>query len=215
MRFSPDFSDNILASLSSDLHVRISKESPDCYVVKKAPISTYFYLSSKTGFYQTLAKVIETKFTSYKLERQISEETAGSYTQCTFAKSFYDVDLVLAHHESLIFAEAKQRKTTTRELAEYIKFIKSGFSLFLSSDESSEEAHKSLLADVFRFYKKWFGSASLRILRLVTRKYESKKGIGRGVEGYIPFVTWARGSLNSQLVNSLVFVDKLSQIKVC
>jgi hypothetical protein len=216
MRFSPDHPDNILTSISSKLQVHSRKETSDRFVVKKAPIATYLCFSPRyiPVIYKARKKVEEAKLASYKIERQISEEITGSYAQCTFVQSQLDVDFAVTYKGSLIFADAKLVKTTINEFANYIKFLKLRVPLLLSFDELSEQARKSF-ENLFRFYKEWFSFASLTILHLVTKKYESRMGIGRGVEGYIPFVTWARRSLRSQLVNSLVFVDKLSQIKVC
>jgi hypothetical protein len=83
------------------------------------------------------------------------------------------------------------------------------------SDESSNRSTQETIKEGIKFVRNWLSQFLLVLLKLVGSIGTYKGGIGEGVEGYIPFITWARGSLNSQLVNQLFFIDKLSQLDKC
>jgi hypothetical protein len=74
---------------------------------------------------------------------------------------------------------------------------------FPDGSELSEKIRRSIrsIRNLIRFYRKCLSYLFFIIVSFLREKNKFKNGIGKGVEGYIPFITWARGSLNSQLVN--------------
>ncbi len=133
------------------------------------------------------------------------EEDKADSTQLVLVlkPQYFFIDRTIITHEYSI----SQLLKTLQSLSDIFEF---GSGKVVFSDQIQE--HFQLDIQAFRKRLSQFVLVAKALLR---RKTKSKLGIGKGVEGYIPFRTWARGSLNSQLVNSLVFVDKLSQLKIC
>jgi hypothetical protein len=101
-----------------------------------------------------------------------------------------------------------------RVLGEAIRDGSEAEALNIPGAESIFEELGQIIKERIRSYKKWVSRLLLVIIASLSRNHESKQGIGKGREGYIPFITWARGSIRAQLFNQLFFVDKLSQLNM-
>ncbi|MBI5838991.1 MAG: hypothetical protein HZB19_02705 [Chloroflexi bacterium] len=112
--------------------------------------------------------------------------------------------------EGLRFTGQKSIYDKHDEVVYWIKFFQTISSSLRKEagvlvEQVSESIHERL-----RSFKKWANRALLTILAFLGKKRKSKKGIGKDIEGFIPFATWPRPPSNSQLVNSFIFLDKLS-----
>jgi hypothetical protein len=127
--------------------------------------------------------------------------------------------LVLIFKSGSFFVEPKFASSSPRGIDEFIRLLKEYQSFlnifgFISAELTTSKQVRESIQAVIATSSKKYNRAFLKCKIFLSRKLKIKLGIGKGREGYIPFITWARGSLRSQLVN-IVFIDKLSQFKIC
>jgi hypothetical protein len=128
--------------------------------------------------------------------------------------------LVLIFKSGSFVAEPKFDSNSSGDFDKFIRFLKEYRSFssifgFISAELTVSKQVRESIHAVIAISSKRYNHAFLKCKTLLGRKLKLKLGIGKGREGYIPFITWARGSLHAQLVNNLVFIDKLSQFKLC
>jgi len=127
--------------------------------------------------------------------------------------------LVLILKSGSIIAEPKFASNPAASVFKLIKLLKEYRSFsnilgFIPGEFTVSKQVRESIQAVITASSKRFNHVFLICKIFLGRKLKLKLGIGKGIEGYIPFITWARGSLLTQLVNNLVFIDKLSQFKL-
>jgi hypothetical protein len=128
--------------------------------------------------------------------------------------------LVLIFKSGSFVVEPKFASNSSGDFDKFIRFLKEYRSFssifgFISVELTVTKQVRESIKAVIAISSKRYNHAFLKCKTFLGRKLKLKLGIGKGREGYIPFITWARGSLRSQFVNNIVFIDKLSQFKLC
>jgi len=83
------------------------------------------------------------------------------------------------------------------------------------SESTLSEKCKDFISNHLQLYKNWFNKfvANISLYLYEEQKFKGV-GIGKGKEGYIPFLTWSRPPTFSQLVKIIFHIDKLSQLNI-
>ena len=214
------------------------------FIKSLAPLTKYFHIYRKSEIFASVEEGLtslengflidykdqDINYTDYKwvvrkscFELNVSKETPKQiYYVDQLGKITFDDDkadpsqliLVLKSHYVLIDQKSIAHEYNVIQFLRDLQSFSNIFEIYSDIVTFSEQIREFIQEGIRASSKR--ANQFLRAFKAyLSRKFKSKHGIGKGVEGYIPFRTWARGSLNSQLVNSLVFVDKLSQLKVC
>lgn len=131
----------------------------------------------------------------------INGELLGDPSQFVVSVDFSALFIAQTSSSSTYYV--KDDFTNLEAFADYLRFIR--------GDEALVDKVYESIQNHINAFKKRLNHFYHAILVSLSRKFRFKQGIGKGREGYIPFRTWARGSLRAWLVNQLVYIDKLSQ----
>ena len=128
----------------------------------------------------------------------------------------YNWSNLLVSPESLDFQSQKQINNKYKELSAYneeatrfIDFIANSFDL--GADSLKTQLDKWVQKFIVLFGQQ-FGDYLVKFLVLLKVKFTTKTGIKKGIEGYIPYLTWARPPSKLQLVKTFPFIDRLNQL---
>jgi hypothetical protein len=193
----------------------------DSYFYKSEWLSSAILVKSATGFKKQEIDKYQSAIACQYYNVQAKESKQSKNKLFTYLDGFFKSTnnngkqdkshlLLAINIDSL-----KDRKSVANKYNDLNVFLQSidQFSIRFGGDAQilSEQVQLSIQKQL-KVYKKSFNHVLLKVLSFLRKKGGRNKGIGKDVEGFIAFVTWARPPSVTQLVNKYHAIDKLSQV---